>query len=236
MLILHFITLLASGKLPTDGGQMYAETDLDRFIAEPWNAVSSLFILLPAVYWAVKLRGQYKEYPFITFCIPLLFLGGLGSTLFHAFRSSRLLLLLDITPTAILTISLAIYFWIKVLPKWWVAILIVAVSVGLRYLATTLLPGHTGINVAYAVGGSVLFIPTLILLYQTKLAHSFYIFTSLACFVLSLGFRQTDKIQQHLLPMGTHFLWHIFTGIGAFLLAEYLYKLHLQEKDVEIID
>ncbi len=231
---LLFIFFQISLKLPVDGGQMYTETDFDRFIVEPWNAVSSLCILMPAIYWAVKLRGQYKEYPFITFCIPLLFLGGLGSTLFHAFRSSSLLLLLDVTPTAILTVALAIYFWIKVLPKWWIAILIVGVSVTLRYLASSYLPGHSGINVSYAISGIILFIPTLILLYQTKLRYSIYIFISLGCFTLSLVFRQTDRAAETILPMGTHFLWHIFTGIGAFFLAEYLYKLHLQEKDVEV--
>lgn len=236
MTLLEFMTQLLAVKVLPDGGQVYAETDLDRFIVEPWNAVSSLFILLPAVYWGVKLRGQYKEYPFIAFCIPLLFLGGLGSTLFHAFRSSRLLLLLDVTPTAILTVALAIYFWIKVLPKWWIAILIVAISAVLRVVATRYLPGHSGINVAYGIGGAVLFIPTLILLYQTKMAHSFHLLTSLACFLLAIGFRQTDKIEQNILPMGTHFLWHIFTGIGGFFLAEYLYKLHLKEKEVEILD
>ena len=234
MFVFYWIAIMVSQALPIDGGQIYAETDFDRFIVEPWNAVSSLFILLPAVYWAVKLKGQYREYPFITFCIPLLFLGGLGSTLFHAFRNSPYLLLLDITPTAILTVALAIYFWIKVLPKWWIAILIVIVSVSIRYLAFHYMDRPDAVIVSYAISGSVLFIPTLILLYQTRLAYSVYIFVSLACFILSFIFRQTDRIEQSLLPMGTHFLWHILTGVGAFFLAEYLYKLHLQEKDVDV--
>lgn len=234
MFVVFLWTMMLAQAFPVDGGQMYAETDFDRFIVEPWNAVSSLFILMPAVYWAVKLRGQYREYPFITFCIPLLFLGGLGSTLFHAFRNSPYLLLLDITPTAILTVALAIYFWIKVLPKWWIALLIVVVSVSIRYLAFYNMDRADAVIVSYAISGSVLFIPTLILLYQTKLSYSIYIFISLICFILSFIFRQTDKIEQNLLPMGTHFLWHILTGVGAFFLAEYLYKLHLQDKDVEV--
>lgn len=218
-------------KYPTDGGQVYAETDMSRTIVEPWNAVSSLFILLPAVYWAVKLRGQYREYPFISFCIPLLFLGGLGSTLFHAFRTSRYLLLLDVTPTAILTLSLAIYFWVKVLPSWWWVIPAIALAVGLRIWFRIYLGGQEGTNASYAVSGIFLFIPTLILLYQTKLEYSYFIFISLGCFVLALVFRRTDNMEQDLLPMGTHFLWHTLTGIGAFFLAEYLYKLHLKPKE-----
>lgn len=220
--------------LPTDGGQVYAETDMSRFIVEPWNAVSSLCILLPAVYWGVKLRGRYKEYPFISYCIPLLFLGGLGSTLFHAFRSSYYLLLLDVTPTAILTLSLAVYFWVKILPKWWWVLPIVALPLGLRAWISTsdYLQGQEAINATYAVTGSFLFIPTLILLYKTSFEYSYFIFISLACFVLALIFRRTDNMEQTLLPMGTHFLWHILTGIGAFFLAEYLYKLHIKDGEI----
>lgn len=217
--------------LPTDGGPVYNETDTSRFIVEPWNAWSSLFILLPAIYWAIKLRGQYREYPFISFCIPLLFLGGLGSTLYHAFRSSRLLLLLDVMPTAVLTLALAIYFWIKVLPKWWWVIPIIGLSIILRAGGWYYLPGQAGVNVSYGITGAALFIPTLLLLYQTGMAYSQYIFISTVCFILSLVFRQADNWQLSLLPMGTHFLWHIFSGIGAFFLAEYLYKLHLDDRD-----
>lgn len=218
--------------LPQDGGQVYAETDMSRIIVEPWNAVSSLFILLPALYWGYKLRGRYKEFPFITFCIPLLFLGGLGSTLFHAFRSSGYLLLLDVTPTAILTLSLAIYFWYKVLPSWWWVVPVVVVAVGLRVWAWNSLYGQERINASYLFSGTFLFIPTLILLFKTRLEYSGYIFFSLGCFVLALVFRKTDTIEQNLLPMGTHFMWHILTGVGAFFLAEYLYKLHLKTNAV----
>lgn len=222
--------LEAQKILPTDGGPIYSETDTNRFIAEPWNAWSSLFILFPAVYWTFKLRGRYREYPFITFCIPLLFLGGLGSTLYHAFRNSRLLLLLDIVPTALLTLSLAIYFWIKVLPRWWWVIPVIGISIILRTGGWYYFSGQAGVNVSYGITGATLIIPTLLLLHQTRLAHSRYIFISTICFILSLVFRQADNWYISLLPMGTHFLWHIFSGIGAFFLAEYLYKVHLNDQ------
>lgn len=234
MLPLLSTMLAAAGALPPDGGPVYRETDMDQWIVEPWNALSSLLILLPAVYWALKLRGQYREYPFITFCIPLLFLGGLGSTLYHAFRSSRLLLLLDVTPTAILTLALAIYFWAKVLPRWWWAVLIVGGSLLVRVWLWNTLPAQAGVNASYAISGSIIFIPTLLLLYKTHLEASQYIFISVLFFSLSLFFRYTDRWQEFPLPMGTHFLWHICSGIGAFFLAEYLYKLHLDDQDTSL--
>ncbi|WP_017733538.1 hypothetical protein [Nafulsella turpanensis] len=235
---MHFLLLIAyfiTTQLPTDGGTIYRETiPGGDYLAEPWNAISSLSILLPAVYWAWKLRGRYREYPFITFCIPLLFLGGLGSTLFHALRNSRLLLLLDVTPTAILMLSLAIYFWVKILPKWWWVIPIVAASLLWRFWARYYLPLDLAINITYAVTGSLIFIPTIILLYRTRMAHSSFIIVSAVFFITSLIFRKLDSWEQDVLPMGTHFLWHIFSGVGAFFLAEYLYKVHLKDAETEI--
>ena len=235
---MHFLLLLStltSGRVPTDGGTIYQETiPGGEYLVEPWNSISSLCILLPAVYWAWKLRGRYKEFPFITFCIPLLFLGGVGSTLFHAFRNSPFLLLLDVTPTALLMLSLAIYFWIKILPKWWWVIPIVAGSLFLRFWARNYLPLDLAINITYAVTGSLIFIPTILLLYQTRMAYARLIVASALFFIVSLIFRKMDGWEQDLLPMGTHFLWHIFSGIGAFFLAEYLYKVHLKDAETSI--
>lgn len=234
MPFLFALSLLLKVTLPSDGGPIYQETDTSQWIVEPWNAFSSLFILLPAVYWAAKLKGRYHRYPFISLCIPLLFLGGLGSTLYHAFRSSHLLLLLDVTPTAILTFLLAVYFWLKVLPRWWWVIPVAGLGLLLRVWLWKEFPGQAGVNASYAISGSFIFIPTLLLLYQTRLAASQYIFVSIFFFSLSLFFRYTDTMQDPLLPMGTHFLWHIFSGLGAFFLAEYLYKLHLSEGKAQL--
>ncbi len=68
----------------TDGGPYYTETNPANFIVEPWNAISSLLYLLPAIYWATKIRKHIRENSFVAFCVPLLILGGLGSTFFHA--------------------------------------------------------------------------------------------------------------------------------------------------------
>src|SRR4051812_42771398 len=56
---------------PGDGGPIYAETDLSRVIAEPWNAASASVFVLVALVWMVRLRGRYREHPFLTACLPL---------------------------------------------------------------------------------------------------------------------------------------------------------------------
>jgi hypothetical protein len=208
---------------PADGGPVYAETDLSRTIAEPWNAVSSLAILLPAVYWALRLRRQYKQYPFLAMCLPLLFLGGLGSTLFHAFRSNRLWLMLDITPPALLTLLLALFFWVRILPRKWLVVPILLFTFLLRMGIWYYFPSHTAINLSYFITGSAFFIPMLIFLARTHWRGGKAIGLALFCLLLSLFFRQIDQQATVLLPMGSHFLWHIFSGVGAYYLGLYLY-------------
>jgi len=70
-----------------DGGPTYTETHLDRFIVEPWNAASCLSFILIVAYWVVRLRGQYRQYLFLTACLPVLLMGGIGGTLYHALRT-----------------------------------------------------------------------------------------------------------------------------------------------------
>ena len=206
----------------SDGGPIYAETNMEHFIVEPWNALSSLLILAPAIYFAIRLRGQYKHYGFIMSMTPLLFLGGLGSTLFHAFRSSEYLLALDVLPTAILTLSVGVYFWLKVFDKWWYVFFVFIPAFFLRYLANAYFSSHTAINIGYAITGVTFFMPVLILLYRSGFKKGYTIIISIVLFILALYFREIDAHENHVFDIGTHFLWHILTGIGAYFLGEYL--------------
>lgn len=209
-----------------DGGPVYAETDLSMIIPEPWNALSSLLILAPALYWAWRLRGEYRKYAFLSFCMPLLFLGGLGSTLFHAFRASSFLLLMDVLPTALLTLSVMLFLWYKLLGKWQYLAIILLVFVGLQVAVRYVASPHTAINLSYFITGTLIFLPVLLILIRTHWQHLLQIGGALFFFVLSLFFREIDAWEESLLPMGTHWLWHVSTGVGAFLLAEYLYFLY----------
>ena len=213
-----------------DGGPVYQEFHPEWIIVEPWNAVSSLLILLPAVYWAARLRKDLRNNLFLAYCIPLLFFGGLGSTLFHAFRASAFFLWMDVLPTAVLTLSLSVYFWVKVFSKWWYIFYIIVPAALLRIGIYYLVSPHTANNISYAITGTLLFIPILLLLNKIKYRYAGIIGTSILLFVLALLFREVDAWKENILPMGTHFLWHILTGIGGFFLAEFLYRFRRLEK------
>jgi len=208
-----------------DGGSVYTETNLENFIVEPWNAVSSLAIILPAVYWLYKLRGKYKENWFLTCCIPLLFLGGLGSTLYHAFRTSSFLLLLDFLPILVLSFVVGVHLWMKVLKKWTYVGLLFLIIIAFRIVVPDMLSHHDAINLRYFINGCMIFLPGLMLVIINKGKGSVQFSLALVFFILALVCRKIDAFTPALLGQGTHWLWHIFTGIGTVFLSQYLFLL-----------
>lgn len=214
----------------TDGGPWYAETHItDNLIVEPWNAFSSLAIAAPAFYFLWKIRKNPKQYAFLLAAIPFLIINGIGSTLFHGLRSSRIFLLMDFMPALILTLMVTVYFWAKVLPKWWMGFVAVTPVFLLRFGIIDLIPGQGGINMSYTISGIAFLLPVFLILRKYQFKKSVNIIISALCFVLAIYFRQVDKEFTDYVAFGTHFLWHIFTGIGAFLLADYLYFIRNNE-------
>jgi hypothetical protein len=102
-----------------DGGPLYTETDPSRLLVEPLNAVTALAFLVLVVAWAVRLRGRYSRYPFLACCLPILAVGGIGGTVYHAFRASRLFLVMDFVPIYLLGLAATVYLWARIRPRWW---------------------------------------------------------------------------------------------------------------------
>lgn len=210
-----------------DGGPIYRETtDLSLLIVEPWNAYSSLSFLIPAFYFLYLLRGNYSQHAFLVyFCSPMLILGGLGSTLFHAFRQSPWLLAMDVLPIILLTLGISIWMWLKVLPKKWQLIPVLLLFFLLTYLTMTLLQGQDSISAGYFVRGTMLFLPCFLFLRKTRFKHATAFFTAVSFFILALLFRFADeKLTLDFMPWGTHWLWHISTAVGGYFLGLYLIK------------
>lgn len=205
----------------SDGGPIYMETSPGEFIIEPWNAFSSLLIIIPAVYWLIRMKKEGNLNTMAWIAIVLIMAGGLGSALFHAFRASVFFLIMDVLPTALLTITLSVFFWIKVLKKWWFALIIYIPLFSLRFLFVTL-PEHTAINLSYFITGVSIGLPLLIYLYQTNFIKWESVVMTIISFSIALLFRQLDKLHIEVLPMGTHFLWHTFSAVGAFFMLDYL--------------
>lgn len=207
-----------------DGGPLYSETDLSRWIVEPWNAATSILMMLPAVFWLIKsIRHSSNNY-FFYFCLALVFMGGLGSALFHAFRISKIFLMLDIIPSAVLTLSLSIWFWLKLFKSKWTLVVFIFAVVLLRFLLFGFLPQHQAINLSYLLSGIAILLPLCLFLFQTHWAGILNVMLTVLFFTVALLFRETDTIRLNWLPIGTHFLWHVFSAAGSFFMMKYLYE------------
>lgn len=221
---------------PPDDGPIYRETvDLSQFIVEPWNAWSSLTFLIPAFLFLWLLRGKYAQHAFfVYFCCPMLIIGGLGSTLFHAFRSSGWLLAMDALPIVLLVLGISIWMWLKVLPKKWVIAPILVAFVLLTWLTGSYLTGQDRISAGYVVRGLMLLLPCFLFLRQTDFRQWSTFLVAAVCFTLALGFRFADeKVFISFMPWGTHWLWHISTAVGAWFLGRYLVEI-TEQREVRV--
>jgi hypothetical protein len=220
-----------------DSGPLYHEFHAESFIKEPWNAFSSLFFLVPVIFWVWKLRGQYRKYLMITLLLPLLFMNGVGSTLYHAFRASQLALLLDWMPAFIMNLILAWYMWKKVLHNGFGAAGMVLLFYVLAISSIISLRPYIGFgaaNVGYLFIGLSLLLPSTIFVIKTKFFKWHLLLTTFVFLGIALLFRSLDHPTPNpfpeLLPQGTHFLWHITSALAVFTLGYYLMFI----KDVNI--
>lgn len=222
--------MLDSNPLIKDNGPMYHEFIADAFIKEPWNAYSSLFFLVPVIFWVFKLRGQYRQNWVIVLTLPFLFLNGLGSTLYHAFRNSNLFLFMDFMPAIVLCIIVATYFWTKILGKWYWGLLIIISAYGLAgVIINMVVPilGRSAGNLGYLTIGIAFLLPAILMLTRSNYFKWELLLTSVLLLGGALLFRSIDYPNPNpfpdFLPQGTHFLWHIFSALSVFSLGYFIY-------------
>jgi len=231
------------GKLPDrlpDRGPRYAETPVDPYaagapaIAEPFNAATAALFIGLVGYWVIRLRGRYSRFPFLTACLPILLVGGVGGTLYHAFRTRPLYFFLDVIPISLLGLAGALFLTFR-LGRWhgWVRVGAYAVGAVLAYVLVNGLifrmlrfdNPNVPVNLSYASLAMVVLIPLLGVLIYTKFRGAGYVGAGLACFGIAFFCRLVDRTPYGDLPMGTHWLWHLFGAACTQFLIVYFYRL-----------
>lgn len=239
----HFFLGKVGDRMP-DGGPRYKETPPDPTavpIAEPFNAVTASFFILIVLVWAWRLWGRFARYPFLTACMPILLAGGIGGTLYHAFRTQRAWFLMDVIPISLLGIAGAVYLTVRLgraLGAWKV----LGVAVGLigAYVFVNGVLFHMilradnpnlRVNLSYASLALVLIVPLVVVLARTRFRHFGWVATALASFAVAWFCRLVDGGTYDPLRMGTHWLWHTFGAITTQAITEYFYLLELERVD-----
>lgn len=215
-----------------DFGPNYHEFIAEATVKEPWNAYSSLFFLVPVIFWIIRLRGAYRNNWMIVLILPFLFLNGVGSTLYHAFRNSNIFLVLDFAPAIVICLITGTYLWTKILGKWYWGL---SILIGAYLIAPLMIRlfvhwiGPVGSNIGYFTIGAAFLTPTLLILLKTKFYKWSYVAITVFLLIGAIIFRSLDHPTPNpfpeLLPQGTHFLWHIFSALAVFSLGYYFYYI-----------
>src|SRR5215467_15628202 len=227
--------LLTKDRMP-DRGPRYTETPADPYaanapsIAEPWNAVTAaLFIVIVAV-WAWRLRGRFRDYPFLVCCMPILLAGGIGGTLYHATRASSVYFYLDVVPISLLGLAGSLYMAFRYFGRrrLWVlpaAIVFYIACNALLFTITGPISGALRINLSYASLAILILTPIALVLIRTRFRHGGWVVAGLISFAIAWFFRLVDREPEMVahLPMGTHWLWHTFGALSTVFVVEYFY-------------
>lgn len=219
-----------TGRL-SDGGPIYKETLRTQGngvygIIEPYNAATALLFVLIAVAFAWDLRGRFRKFPLMSTIILLLFVGGIGGTLYHALRSSAWFHAMDVIPIGVIGIILSAEFWRRAVRYGRIAFVASAAIVSiLPHFSFSYLPVQMAVLVGYSILGLTVLIPLTVVLWKNQFRSAGKVAGSLACFILAMTFRTFDAASPDWLPMGTHFLWHTFGAMAVVFLFLYINEL-----------
>ncbi|MCO6431118.1 MAG: hypothetical protein J5J00_09680 [Deltaproteobacteria bacterium] len=213
--------------MPNDFGPIYTETLLGRFPVEPWNTVSNLIFFFVVVYFSRRVYRERLASPIFLLGLPILFVGFIGGSLFHATRSDRIWLYLDFVPILLLTLLASLYFWHQVTGRLCLAAFaVIGPFVAFRLLRAAL-PMTIGLRISlgYSFLAITVLLPAILFCWKHLPSKAPLLAYSAASFLIAITFRMSDG--SGLLPMGTHFLWHIFGGLSSFFLMSFLLSAEL---------
>ena len=190
------------------------------WVAEPWNTASACLFVIISVAWLFALRGRYRQHPFLTMCLPILATGGVGGVLFHGLRQYRAFFLMDVIPIYLLGMVVSVWLWVRLGPRLLHLIGMIVFLGILQLLGHFQLPVHWAINLSYACLAILVILPLALALVRTRFRHGGWVYTAFVCFAIAWTCRGIDP--KRLLPMGTHWLWHVFGAATTASLSVHL--------------
>ncbi|HCE46143.1 MAG TPA: hypothetical protein DET40_21575 [Lentisphaeria bacterium] len=210
----------------TDGGPIYTETLAGRFPVEPCNTISNFIFLIVIIYWAWKTRMNLARYPMVVIGVSILSIGFIGGTIYHATRSSEIWLMTDYMAIYFSIMAGCIYLWHRITGNWFLVLLYsILPALALRIIAGSFPVGEKHfIAVSYSTQVIMILLPVLIHCWLNKFRHLWVLALAFVSFAAALSFRELDAASGNFIPVGTHFLWHMFGGISAFLILHYIYS------------
>ncbi|HEV3146488.1 MAG TPA: hypothetical protein VGZ47_21555 [Gemmataceae bacterium] len=219
-----------------DRGPIYTETLYHHaayeannwHVVEPCNAITASVFIFIVGFWLIRLRGQYRRHPFVLAGMVILLVGGVGGTIYHAFRQWPVFLYMDFGPIALLSLMAAIYLCARLRLQWYLVVLAIFGIVLLNFFLFLLdLAGQVRILVGYLLLAVLIVTPLALVLIRTRGRHSQWIKLGVVSFAFAILFRYLDPVLSTL-PTGTHFLWHLGGAATTYCLIEYFSRIEIE--------
>jgi len=205
---------------------VYCELGILNGMFEPFNAISNFFyIVVGILLWRHFKKNNIDDSISKWFVVSVI-LVGVGSLLWHAYRS-LLTNLLDVIPVALLILSI-LYIYSRDAFKtrdkfyWFLGTGFIVLLV-VEFFVSPYLPAYLQ-NGGY--GYATILLLFLIPIFQYKNRSRTFFNKSLVVlglFFIALIFRQIDIIVCDSLSIGTHFLWHLFAALAVYKVIKLIY-------------
>lgn len=201
---------------------IYCERTGPEFWSEPVNAVTNLAFIVAAFFlmrMILRAGPDVRRDAAVWILAGLVFVIGVGSSLFHTF-ATRWAMLSDVIPIALFIL---IYTWYAIrrfagAPAWGAALGVAAV-LGLA-VAVPPLTGFRGGSYVAALTALIVIGGFLRLARAHPAGNA--LLAAAAVFAVSLTLRTIDEPLCALVPLGTHFLWHLLNGCVLFIVVRAL--------------
>lgn len=205
----------------------YCERTDASYWAEPVNAVTNASFLIAAVVMALRLRGQ-AGMALGWLMVVILAAIGVGSYLWHT-HATRWSGLADVLPILLFILTYVFAATRDYLRLHWglalaAVVLFFPYAAGVGWALGQVFPA-AGANAAYAAVALLILLYALVLRRRAPAtARGMALGAAILC--VSLGFRMLDGVSCAVLPIGTHFMWHLLNGLMLGWMIE-VYRRHL---------
>lgn len=193
----------------------YCETALNTLGTFPYEPVNALTSFVPAILGILAflfLRRHGHRDPIAYALAILTIMTGLGSVAWHSFRTS-FALTIDVMPGLIYFLLIALA-WAYRVGNWAVAVAMAALVGGLIYVAPPMAGRENLIQFLVVI---VALAVTLVIATRIRKPDAFHFgLLAVGCGLTAATFRTLDLYACDVIPIGTHFFWHIFLGIAAY--------------------
>lgn len=217
---------------PNDFGPIYAETlpglGSGAFPVEPWNTWTNLIFVALLFHIAYSTRLDRRSYPLVVMTLPIIAIGIIGGTAYHATRSHPVWLFMDFVPIIIATSVAGVVFWREIAGSWARAVLLfLLVGLSGRMLGFAFVTERTiQISLGYVSAALAILIPLVLIVRRANWNGLGLLCGVIVAFSTAITCRMLDRPGiESPLPMGTHFLWHIFGGIAVWALMLLIIRL-----------